>query len=168
MNATSGLTALWVLLTGVGYVIFLLFPVKWGFRWLARRTGSLENGTPTAFMMTVTLVLVLFSAFFTDIIGIHAIFGGFLAGLIMPHDNGFAISLVEKLEDFVTLLFLPIVSHCSMPKLPFTHNPTVLRLLRSKDEPRSPRQRHHLGVYNTDLCNCFLLEVPRMRQCCLV
>ena len=54
--------------------------------------------------------VVIFSAFFTDIIGIHPIFGGFLAGLIIPHDNGFAISIVEKLEDFVTLLFLPLVS----------------------------------------------------------
>lgn len=35
--------------------------------------------------------------------------GGFLAGLIIPHENGFAISLVEKLEDLVSLLFLPIV-----------------------------------------------------------
>jgi Kef-type K+ transport system membrane component KefB len=75
VNASTGLTAFYVLLTGVGYTIFLLFPVSWAFRWLARRSGSLEKGEPTAFMMTVTLILVLFSAFFTDIIGIHPIFG---------------------------------------------------------------------------------------------
>ena len=77
VNAGSGLTALWVLLTAVGFTIFLLFPVKWAFRWLARRTGSLENGQPTTLMMTVTIVLVFISAFFTDIIGVHAIFGKF-------------------------------------------------------------------------------------------
>ncbi|KDQ64220.1 hypothetical protein JAAARDRAFT_52200 [Jaapia argillacea MUCL 33604] len=108
VNASSGLTALWVLLTSVGYVIFLLIPVKRGFRYLARRTGSLESGQPTAFMMTITLLVVFFSAFFTDIIGVHPIFGGFLAGLIIPHDNGFAIALVEKLEDVVSILFLPL------------------------------------------------------------
>jgi Kef-type K+ transport system membrane component KefB len=75
VNASTGLTALYVLLAGIGYTIFLIFPVKWAFKWLARRTGSLEKGEPTAFMMTVTLILVLISAFFTDIIGIHAIFG---------------------------------------------------------------------------------------------
>lgn len=37
--------------------------------------------------------------------------GGFLTGLIIPHDNGFAISFVEKLEDLISLLFLPLVSH---------------------------------------------------------
>ncbi|KAI0689225.1 cation/H+ exchanger [Cytidiella melzeri] len=108
VNAGSGLTALWVLLTAIGYVIFLLVPVKWGYRWLCRRTGSLENGTPTTTMMTLTLVIVFVSAFFTDIIGIHAIFGGFLAGLIIPHDNGYAIALVEKLEDLVSLIFIPL------------------------------------------------------------
>ncbi|KAK7033670.1 K(+)/H(+) antiporter [Paramarasmius palmivorus] len=90
VNASTGLTALL------------------GFVWLARRTGSLEQGTPTTLMMTVTLLVVFISAFFTDIIGVHAIFGGFLAGLIIPHENGFAISLVEKIEDLVTILLLPL------------------------------------------------------------
>ncbi|KAI0058946.1 cation/H+ exchanger [Artomyces pyxidatus] len=107
VNASNGVTALYVLLTGVGFVLFLLLPVRWAFTWVARRTGSLEKGEPTALMMTLTFVIVLFSAFFTDIIGIHPIFGGFLAGLIIPKENGFAISLVEKLEDVIGLLFLP-------------------------------------------------------------
>ncbi|KAG6836189.1 hypothetical protein H0H93_010495 [Arthromyces matolae] len=108
VNASTGLTALWVLLSCVGFVIFLLLPVKWVYVWLARWTGSLEQGCPTTGMMTLTLVLVFASAFFTDIIGVHAIFGGFLAGLVIPHENGYAISIVEKLEDLVTIVFLPI------------------------------------------------------------
>jgi Kef-type K+ transport system membrane component KefB len=56
--------------------------------------------------------MILASAFFTDIIGVHAIFGGFLAGLVVPHENGYAISLVEKLEDVVSILLLPIVRSC--------------------------------------------------------
>ncbi|KAG6856215.1 hypothetical protein H0H87_006551 [Tephrocybe sp. NHM501043] len=108
VNASSGLTALYVLLASAGFIIFLLYPGKWAYRWLAIWTGSLERGAPTAGMMTLTLVIVFASAFFTDIIGVHAIFGGFLAGLIIPHDNGYAISLVEKLEDLVNIIFLPI------------------------------------------------------------
>jgi K+:H+ antiporter len=129
VNAASGITAFYVLLSGAGYTLFLLLPGRWAYRWLARATGSLEKGEPTAFMMTVTLILVLISAFFTDIIGIHPIFGqflvvilmlvflnvvcswsgGFIAGLIIPKENGFAISLVEKLEDFIGLLLIPQV-----------------------------------------------------------
>lgn len=88
----------------------MLFPVKWSFRWLAHRSGSLENGQPTPFLTIVILLIVFISAFMTDILGVHAIFGGFIAGLIIPHENGFAIALVEKLEDLVTLLLIPIVS----------------------------------------------------------
>ncbi|KAF8638567.1 hypothetical protein AX17_002110 [Amanita inopinata Kibby_2008] len=108
VNASSGLTALWVLLASAGYTVLLLYPGRWAFVWLARRTGSLDQGSPTAFMMTVTLLVVFISSFYTNIIGVHAIFGAFLAGLIIPHENGFAISLVEKLEDLVSILFLPI------------------------------------------------------------
>jgi Kef-type K+ transport system membrane component KefB len=67
VNASTGLTALYVLLVCAGFIIFLLYPVRWGFVWLARRTGSLEQGSPTSFMMTVTLLLVFISAFFTDV-----------------------------------------------------------------------------------------------------
>ena len=125
VNASTGLTALWILLASIGYTIFLLFPVRWGYRWLAKRTGSLERGTPSSLMMTITLFIVLISAFYTDIIGVHPIFGifslfslslllnfgtgGFLAGLVIPHDNGYTISIVEKLEDLVTIILLPLV-----------------------------------------------------------
>ena len=75
VNSSSGLTALYILLASAGYTLFLLFPGRWAFRWFAKWTGSLEKGSPTAGMMTVTLISVFTSAFFTDIIGIHAIFG---------------------------------------------------------------------------------------------
>ena len=36
--------------------------------------------------------------------------GGFVAGLVIPHEGGFAIAVTEKLEDFVSIIFLPLVS----------------------------------------------------------
>lgn len=74
VNAGSGLMALWILLTCVGWTLFLLFPLKYTLAWLARRTGSVENG-PTIFFMTVTILILFGSAFMTDVIGVHAIFG---------------------------------------------------------------------------------------------
>ena len=41
-------------------------------------------------------------------IGVHPIFGAFLAGLICPHEGGFAIKVTEKVEDLVATLFLPL------------------------------------------------------------
>ncbi|KAI1871286.1 uncharacterized protein JN550_004731 [Neoarthrinium moseri] len=107
VNNASGLTALWVLLVAVGWVLFLVFAVRPVFHWVLRRTGSIQNG-PTQGVVALTLLLVLTSAWFTSIIGVHAIFGGFLVGLICPHDGGFAIKLTEKIEDLVGALFLPL------------------------------------------------------------
>ncbi|KAI9860323.1 MAG: K(+)/H(+) antiporter [Trichoglossum hirsutum] len=107
VNAGAGLTALWVLLACIGYVIFLVYAVRPCFLWLLRRTGSIQNG-PTQSVVGITLLMVLVSAFFTNVIGVHAIFGGFLIGLICPHDGGFAIKLTEKIEDLVGVLFLPL------------------------------------------------------------
>ena len=78
--------------------------------------------------MTVTMLITFGSAFFTDVIGVHAIFGGFIfgqsvsfadsvifclgafiAGLIVPREGGLAILITEKLEDMVSIIFLPLV-----------------------------------------------------------
>ncbi|GAA0159577.1 transporter [Lithospermum erythrorhizon] len=48
------------------------------------------------------------SGFVTDLIGIHAIFGGFVFGLIIPKEGQFAARLIERIEDFVSGLLLPL------------------------------------------------------------
>ena len=107
VNAANGITALYVLLTALGFTLFLTFFVRRAFLWVLRRTRSLEEG-PTQPVVALTLLLCLASAFFTGVIGIHPIFGAFLAGLIMPHEGGFAIKTAEKIEDLVSTLFLPL------------------------------------------------------------
>lgn len=107
VNAGSGLTALWVLLVCVGYVLFLAYAVRPVFMWYLERTGSIQKG-PSQSVVAVTLLMALISAFFTQAIGIHAIFGGFVVGLICPHEGGFAIKLTEKVEDLVATIFLPL------------------------------------------------------------
>lgn len=107
VNASTGLTALWVLLTAVGFTLFLIYAVRPVFHWYLKRVGSLHDG-PDQSVVALTLLLALASAFFTQVIGVHAIFGGFLVGLICPHDGGFAIKLTEKIEDVIGALFLPL------------------------------------------------------------
>ncbi|KAL0062653.1 K(+)/H(+) antiporter [Marasmius tenuissimus] len=108
VNAGSGLTALYVLLVCVGWTLIVLFPLKHAIRWMGRKTGSIEAGHPTMFFMTVIVICIFGSAFFTDIIGVHAIFGAFLVGLVVPREGGLAIALTEKLEDMVGIIFLPL------------------------------------------------------------
>ena len=58
---------------------------------------------------TVALVLValLASTMATELIGIHAIFGAFLLGAVIPHDSAIARSFIRQLEHVVAILFLP-------------------------------------------------------------
>ncbi|KAI8365278.1 Sodium/hydrogen exchanger family-domain-containing protein [Radiomyces spectabilis] len=107
LNATGGLEALWVFLTTVGFALFLIFGVAPLYKRLCVYTQSFEHG-PSPLLMTVTLLTVLVSAFVTDIIGVHAIFGGFLAGVIVPHKGDLAIKITEKIEDIVNIIFLPL------------------------------------------------------------
>ncbi|RSH86649.1 K(+)/H(+) antiporter [Apiotrichum porosum] len=106
-GAKSGVTAVYILLCAVAWSILLLWPIRKAFLWLCRRTGSLEHG-PTPGVMTIMLLIVFGSAFVTGIIGVHPIFGGFIAGLIIPHEGGFAIAVTERIDDLVSMLFLPI------------------------------------------------------------
>jgi hypothetical protein len=107
VNSGAGLTALWILLVSVGYCLFLAFVIRPAFMWVLRKTGALSNG-PSQTVVALTMLLVLASSFFTAIIGIHAIFGAFMIGLICPHEGGFAIKLTEKIEDLVSVLLLPL------------------------------------------------------------
>ncbi|WAQ83668.1 hypothetical protein PtA15_4A116 [Puccinia triticina] len=107
VNSGAGLTALYVMLTVAAWIVFLAFVVRPVFIFLARRSGSFEKG-PTPGITCLVLLMTFTSAWFTQVIGVHSIFGGFLIGVIMPHDGGFANKLVAKIEDLVTVFFLPL------------------------------------------------------------
>ncbi|CAA9965549.1 K antiporter 1 [Pyrenophora teres f. maculata] len=107
VNAGSGLTALWVLLTCAAYMLFLVYAVRPAFIYVLRRSRALQDG-PSQVIISLTLLIALGSAFFTGIIGVHPIFGAFMAGLICPHEGGFAIKVAEKIEDLIGALLLPL------------------------------------------------------------
>ncbi|KAG5980218.1 hypothetical protein E4U55_004264 [Claviceps digitariae] len=107
VNAGTGLNALWILLSSVGFIFVLLLAVKPALYWILRRKGSIENG-PSQSVISFILLIALAASFFTGIIGIHPIFGSFMAGLIVPREDRFNIHVTEKLEDLIGALFLPL------------------------------------------------------------
>lgn len=58
-------------------------------------------------LVALVFSLLLSSALITEYIGIHAVFGAFLAGAVIPHDSAIARALTQRLEDLVTVLLLP-------------------------------------------------------------
>ena len=57
--------------------------------------------------VALVLVAVLLSSVATEFIGIHAIFGAFLLGTIIPHDSKVATQVTERIADIVRVMFLP-------------------------------------------------------------
>lgn len=103
----SPLVSLWVLLSGFAFVTFMMVAIRPAMRWVARRCSSEHDVVDEAFIV-LTLAGVLVSGFMTDLIGIHSIFGAFVFGLTIPKGGEFAERLIERIEDFVTGLLLPL------------------------------------------------------------
>ncbi|RWW32786.1 hypothetical protein GW17_00002518 [Ensete ventricosum] len=102
----SPLVSLWVLLAGVGFVVFVAFLVRPVLELMARRSPV---GEPVKeIYICATLATVLAAGFVTDTIGIHALFGAFIIGIAVPKDGPFAGVLIEKIEDLIAGLFLPL------------------------------------------------------------
>lgn len=90
-----------------GAYIALMF---YGVRPILKKIGSVYSSREIfnkKIVGTVFLVL-LGSTYLAELIGLHALFGAFLAGLIMPPNLGFKKIMVEKIEDLSVVLFLPL------------------------------------------------------------
>ena len=59
-------------------------------------------------MLALMIGVLLISAFITEMIGIHALFGAFLAGTIMPSTPNFRKLLIERTEYISITLLLPL------------------------------------------------------------
>ena len=73
----------------------------------ASRGVDEAKGAVDSEVVALVLAGVLFSALTTELIGVHAIFGAFLFGAVVPHDSRLARTLTGKLKDLVTILLLP-------------------------------------------------------------
>jgi Kef-type K+ transport system membrane component KefB len=62
---------------------------------------------PARGTIAVVIISVLLAALATEAIGIHAVFGAFLFGVLIPHDSRLARDIGRKLYDVVTVLLLP-------------------------------------------------------------
>lgn len=94
----------------VALLVLYVAAMYWIVRPLVARFAERVEGTrgPSA-RMTLTLVFValLLSAVATEAIGVHALFGAFLLGALMPHEGRLAREVRAQIESFVLVLLLP-------------------------------------------------------------
>ncbi|MGC4031137.1 MAG: cation:proton antiporter [Tepidisphaeraceae bacterium] len=88
------------------YVLLMFF----GVRPQLKRLETLyeRHGSSAQTVFAIVLVLTMLSAAVTELIGIHAMFGAFLMGAIMPKEAKFVRIITGRLEDFTVIFLLPI------------------------------------------------------------
>lgn len=91
----------------LAFIALMLFAVKPLAARLASRRAEARNGG-SAGLLAVIFSFIFASALFTEMIGIHALFGAFLAGVCMPPDSRLRQFLRERLETFSSVLLLPL------------------------------------------------------------
>jgi Kef-type K+ transport system membrane component KefB len=103
VHASGGSFVVVALLT-IGFVGIMLIGVR---PIAARIVARLHDRVPTQTTMVLILVGLLASAWTTESIGTHAIFGAFIFGAAFPRDSKFAAALRQSLES-LTILLLPL------------------------------------------------------------
>jgi hypothetical protein len=100
-RASSALAVAVLTLAFIAVVFVVIRPLA--VRW----TRRFETRDPDRGAIALALVAALVTALVTEAIGVHAIFGAFLAGAIIPHDSRLARTLDASLVHLVTILLLP-------------------------------------------------------------
>ena len=98
---------LWAMLAGLGvFILVMLVVVR---RALQRLVTFYERqGGFTHDILAVVLLLVMASGWMTEFLGVHALFGAFLAGAIMPRHHELSRELLRRCEALIVTLLLPL------------------------------------------------------------
>jgi Kef-type K+ transport system membrane component KefB len=92
-----------------GSVVFAAFMLTAGRRLLRQLETRYAAAGQVTQGMLATLVLAMFaSAWITEWLGVHALFGAFLVGAVSPKSEGFVRALLERFEDVMVVLLLPL------------------------------------------------------------
>ena len=105
-RAKSLETAVVTTLLAAGYTAVML----WGVRPILARLAArvVRRDQLSQDVAAVVMLLLFLSSWATELIGIHALFGAFLLGAILPKQGSLAHALAEKLEDLVLIVLLPM------------------------------------------------------------
>lgn len=106
VKAGSVVSSFYIILMAVAYVLLMIKVIKP----FLKRLGDIYSHQDTLSKPVVAIffVTLLISSFLTEIIGIHALFGAFMAGVIMPQNLHFRNVFIEKIEDVSLVLLLPL------------------------------------------------------------
>jgi len=102
----SIISSLYTILMAIAFIAIMLMII----RPFLQKVGQTHQNIETLNKRIVGFIFLILisSSFITQTIGIHALFGSFLAGVIMPTNINFRKLMIEKIEDVSVSLFLPL------------------------------------------------------------
>ncbi len=106
VKAGSFLSSLYVIGASFVYVLMMLFVVKPFLKKIGDLYGT--KSKPQKSVVAIFFLVLIMSSYTTEIIGIHALFGAFMTGVIMPDIAKFRTVFIEKIEDVSLILLLPL------------------------------------------------------------
>jgi Kef-type K+ transport system membrane component KefB len=107
VNASDTLNSLYVMLMLIAFILIMFYVLKPTLTYLLARRILIDQ--PISQSIVVVIMLTVFAAAFTtEVIGVHAIFGAFITGLIIPRKNNMPVLFTEKIEDLVSVVLLPV------------------------------------------------------------
>jgi Kef-type K+ transport system membrane component KefB len=106
IRSGSGSEALIMIGWVVFYVFVMLVPVRMILRKIQQlcMAGKMGNNTWMAVIFTVLLL----SAWSTEVLGIHALFGAFVAGIIIPKNDDAQKKIIGRIGDLTMVMLLPL------------------------------------------------------------
>ena len=105
-QAGSMLSAFYNILFSILYLLIMFLVIRPFLRMIGQLFHN-EEVIDKRLVAFIFLILVV-SSFLTEILGLHALFGAFMAGVIMPTDIKFRKIMTEKVEAVALSLFLPL------------------------------------------------------------
>lgn len=106
VKAGTMASSVYTIIMAITYVIVMLKVVQP----FLKRVGDIYSNRESLSKPVVGIffITLLISAYTTEVIGIHALFGAFMAGVIMPSNMSFRNIFIEKVEDVSLVLLLPL------------------------------------------------------------
>lgn len=99
-------SSLYMISLALLFVLLMIYIVKPFLKRIGDLYGSKDNiEKPVVAIFFLVLIL---ASYCTEIIGIHALFGAFMTGAIMPDVSKFRSVFIEKVEDVSVILLLPL------------------------------------------------------------
>lgn len=106
VKSGSSLSALYTIGLAVTYVLLMLKIVKPALQKLENIYAKDEKHRTS--IIALLFIMLIVSSYTTSIIGIHSLFGAFIAGLIIPSGLSFRKIVIDKIEDVSIVLLLPL------------------------------------------------------------